>query len=418
MLSSLMYWPKLDDHKMKLKVFEALSANANYRSENILGIPGTFLDPDLFYDIPFLKDAPFLSSLIANPNHIGCHTLNGEHESLFSGTQKIEKDLIRICAEELFKAEPGRYDGYVASGGTEANIEALWMYRNYYFRERDAMGSEIAVICSSDTHYSVYKACNLLRLDSIVVNVDGKDRVPDIHDMEHQVSRALRTGKKYFILVLNMGTTMFGSVDPIEKVSSFFNLLELDYKLHVDAAHGGFMYSMTNPGNPIHFMNPSVSSVSLDAHKMLQAPYGTGIFLARKGLIAYAKTPEATYVKGTDYTLCGSRSGANAVCVWMLLHTHGSAGWIKKMRELSEKSAQFCDALTRIGIGHFRNPYMNIVALKADQVPAALAERYYLVPDTYHGEPNWYKVVIMPHVSQHILDNFLTDLLAATTASS
>lgn len=39
--------------------------------------------------------------LIANPNHIGCHTLDGEKEALFKGSQEIEKDLIRICAEEI-----------------------------------------------------------------------------------------------------------------------------------------------------------------------------------------------------------------------------------------------------------------------------------------------------------------------------
>lgn len=44
-----MFWPKLTSSKIKLKVFEALSKNANYRSELILGIPGTYLDTEVFY---------------------------------------------------------------------------------------------------------------------------------------------------------------------------------------------------------------------------------------------------------------------------------------------------------------------------------------------------------------------------------
>ena len=56
---------------------------------------------------------------------------------------------------------------------------------------------------------------------------------------------------------------------------------------------------------------------------MLQAPYGTGIFLARKGLINYVYTETASYVKGLDATLVGSRSGANAIAVWMILKSHG-----------------------------------------------------------------------------------------------
>jgi hypothetical protein len=35
----------------------------------------------------------------------------------------------------FFKAEPGSFDGYIASGGTEANIQALWIYRNYFMNE-------------------------------------------------------------------------------------------------------------------------------------------------------------------------------------------------------------------------------------------------------------------------------------------
>ena len=131
-----MFWEKYSYSQIKSKVFDSLSKNTNYRTENIIGIPGTFLDTDIFYDdAPFLKDAPFLSTLIANPNHIGVHTFGDEHEDFFSGTQELEKDLIKICAEEIFGAEPNSYDGYVASGGTEANIEALWIYRNYFKKE-------------------------------------------------------------------------------------------------------------------------------------------------------------------------------------------------------------------------------------------------------------------------------------------
>lgn len=89
-----MFWEKYQYTEVKNKVFEALNKNANYRSETILGIPGSFLDTDIFYDdAPFLKDAPFLTTLIANPNHIGVHTLGEEHEEFFSGTQELEKIL-------------------------------------------------------------------------------------------------------------------------------------------------------------------------------------------------------------------------------------------------------------------------------------------------------------------------------------
>lgn len=391
-------------------MFEALSKNANYRSEYILGIPGTYLDTEVFYDdAPFLKDAPFLSMFIANPNNIGCHTLDGEHEVIFKGSQEMERDLIRICAEEIFAAGKGEYDGYVASGGTEANIEALWVYRNYFIAEHNALPEQIAVINSADSHYSLPKGCNLLSLKQVVVNVHDNTREIDVNDLEQKIHMALHQGVRYFIVVVNLSTTMFGSVDDIDKITNVLNLFHLNYKLHIDAAFGGFIYPFTNADSRHNFRNPNVSSIAIDGHKMLQAPYGTGIFLSRKNMIGYVGTKEATYVQGGDYTLCGSRSGANAACVWMILHMHGSVGWSVKMNQLLDKTTSVCCALDDMGVEFYRNPFLNIIAIRSRFISPALAKQFYLVPDS-HNNPSWYKLVMMPHVKQGILDQFLSQL--------
>ena len=406
-----MYWPKLSNQKIKLKIFEALSKNANYRSENILGIPGTFLDTEVFYDgEPFLKDAPFLSTLIANPNHIGCHTLEDEHEEMFNGTQEIEKDLIRICAEEIFKAEPHSYDGYIASGGTEANIEALWIYRNYFQQEMDAKLNEIAVIYSEDTHYSIPKAINLLGLKEVIYKVRPDTREIDVADIESKLNAAIIRGKKYFIVVLNLSTTMFGSVDDIDRVYDLLSFHQLDFKIHIDAAFGGFIYPFTNADSKFTFADRKINSISLDGHKMMQAPYGTGIFLIRKNFMKYVCTQQAAYVQGMDYTVCGSRSGANAICLWMIFHAHGSVGWALKMNNLLEKTTGICKALDELGVEYYRNPYVNIISIKSKYVSAELAKQFYLVPDTHTSEAAWYKIVVMPHVKPEITNDFLEQL--------
>ncbi len=406
-----MYWEKYSYSKIKSKVFEALSNNTNYRTESILGIPGTFLDSDIFYDdAAFLKDAPYLSTLIANPNHIGVHTFGDEHEDFFKGTHEIEKDLIKICAEEIFSAEPGTYDGYVASGGTEANIEALWIYRNYFTSEFKAKLNEIAVVYSADTHYSIPKALDLLNLHGIELNVDAVTRKIQIRDFEQKIESALHKGVKFFIVNMNMSTTMFGSVDDIETITSFLNLIKVNYKLHVDGAYGGFIYPFTcTEKNAFTFKNKDISSFSIDGHKMLQAPYGTGIFLIRKNFLKYVCTNEAGYVKGKDFTLCGSRSGANAVCVWMILRIHGSDGWKVKMQGLIDRTTFICDKLDEWGIHYFRNPHLNIVTIHSEFISSVLAKKYHLVPNS-HNNPDWFKIVVMQHVRQGIIDNFLIEL--------
>lgn len=402
-----MYWPKLPTRDIKQRVFEALAQNISY-TENILGIPATYLDQEQFYfNAPFLKDAAFISVLINNPNHIGCHTYS-EGEEYFRGTQRLEVDLIRICAEEIFEANPGGYDGYVAPGGTEANIQALWVYRNYFVKEKGARPEEVGVVFSEDVHYSVYKGCNLLGIQPVRVSLDN-NRLWDLNDLKQKLTDARRQGIKYLIVHLTMGTTMFGSVDepvPImEKVKELFK----DYFVHVDAAFGGFIYPFTSGKDDLSFRNPDISSFAIDGHKMLQAPYGTGIFICRKGLIEYTQTNEATYVHGTDFTLCGSRSGANAVAVWMILMTHGSAGWTYTMQKLLDRTDNICDALNEMGIEYYRHPSMNIVAIKAKYISHEIAHKYHLVSDDYHN-PQWWKVVVMMHVDKPVIDNFLVEL--------
>ena len=405
-----MFWPKLDNRKIRQTVFDALSKNISYRSEMVLGIPATYLDTEIFYeDAPFLKDSPFLSTLVANPNHIGCHTVGEDHEDVFAGTQEIEKKLIKICAEEIFKAEPGGYDGYVASGGTEANIEAIWIYRNYFVESKNAKLNEICIVSSGDTHYSIHKASNLLNIDNIVVPVNEHHQI-SIPELEKCVNKALHEGKKYFIMVVNMSTTMFGSVDDINAVTNYFNLLHLNYKLHVDAAYGGFIYPFTNSESIFNFKNPDVCSISIDGHKMLQAPYGTGILLIRKNYMPYVCNDNATYVNGKDYTLVGSRSGANAICMWMILHAHGSEGWGRKMRELLDITSDFCAALSEMEVEYYRNPHLNIVTIKSKYVSSELAKKFVLVPDTHEKTAKWYKIVVMSHVNKSALTRFLKEL--------
>jgi len=75
-----MSWIKKSQEEIRSQIFEALSKNVNYQKESIIGVPGSFLDEKVFHPDKFnLSEAPFLSTLLQNPNHIGCHTL-GESE--------------------------------------------------------------------------------------------------------------------------------------------------------------------------------------------------------------------------------------------------------------------------------------------------------------------------------------------------
>ena len=392
------FWKKLNQESIKERVYAALEQNVNYADQIVLGVPASYLDEKVFYrDAMIVKEAPFISTLIQNPNHIGCHTL-GQSERFFAGTQAIELDLLNICAVDILKAETGSFDGYVAAGGTEANMQALWVYRNYYKKEYSALPSEITLMCSEDSHYSMDKAADVLSIDLLKIPVGAYDRKVSKRELQKCITGAQDKGKKYFIVVCNMMTTMFGSVDDPTLYAEVLREQNCQFKMHVDGAYGGFYFPFSNAQSKLDFTNPHITSFTLDAHKMAQAPYGTGIFLIRKNYIQFANTRTASYVEGEDYTLIGSRSGANAVAVWMILSKNGPYGWFEKIFVLQKRTEWMCRQLDELGVRYYRHPYSNIITIAAESVPESVAKEFGLIPDN-HANPKWFKIVLMDHVT-------------------
>ncbi|HIP32764.1 MAG TPA: aspartate aminotransferase family protein, partial [Crocinitomicaceae bacterium] len=298
---------------------------------------------------------------------------------------------------------------------TEANIQAIWIYRNFYLQEKNAQHNEIAILCSEDSHYSMDKAANLLNIGLYKIKTDNANLYLLKNSVENELEKALLAGKKYFIVIVNMMTTMFGSVDDYTVYVNALEQRNLPFKMHVDAAFGGFYYPFSNREYKLNFANKYISSVTLDAHKMAQAPYGTGIFLARKNLMNYSTTKEASYVAGEDSTLIGSRSGANAISIWMILSKYGPNGWMEKIFILQKRTDWLCQRLDEFGVEYFRNSHSNIVTIKSHFITDDLATKFGLVPDN-HQNPNWYKIVVMDHVEIEKLEPFLKELKTFTEA--
>ncbi|MEM7104668.1 MAG: aminotransferase class I/II-fold pyridoxal phosphate-dependent enzyme [Bacteroidota bacterium] len=403
-------WKKLKKEAIRETVINCLLQNTDFRDETIIGVPGSYLDEKVFnHQASFLQDAPFLTALLNNPNHIGCHTL-GHSEPFFKGSHELERTVIRICAEDIMNGAPNGQDGYIASGGTEANIQALWIFRNYFMQNKAAEIHNIAILCSTDTHYSIDKAANILNIHLIKINIEKDTRKVCKDDLDSKLKSARENGIRQIIVVANMMTTMFGSVDNLDTYLDALSRNNLPYKVHVDAAYGGFFHPFSTNDKQLTFANPAVDSITMDAHKKLQAPYGTGIFLARKGMMEYAVTPEAQYVKGLDSTLSGSRSGANAISVWMILTSYGPHGWFERINTLVNRTEWLCTKLTTLGIRYFRETNSNIVTIWAEDIPEKSANTFGLVPNKHSGKPEWYKIVVMDHVSPETIEKFLETL--------
>ncbi len=403
------YWKHYTKKEQNRKIDEALEKNVNFLTDVSLGLPASKLDEMVFSsDASYLNDSPLLRTFVNNPNHIGCHT-TGSSENAFAGTHQLEREVLEVLAVDIFKCT-AEFDGYIATGGTEANIQALWIYRNLYKREFNAKQEDIVVVYSEDSHYSMPKGANILNLDTAIIPVDFLTRKIKEEELEKIILKLKDQGKKYFIVVANMGTTMFGSVDNPDTYANLLIKHNVEFKIHIDGAFGGFIYPINTEKTSVNFSNKHISSITIDAHKMLQAPYGTGVFLCRKGLIENVLTKEAQYVTGMDLTLSGSRAGASAIAVWMILFSYGPYGWFEKISVLLMRTQWLCDELDKLNIKYYRHHRMNIVTIHSEFIPDELMHKYHLVPDTHNGNHKWLKIVIMDHVKVDDLMAFINDI--------
>ncbi len=115
--------------------------------------------------------------------------------------------------------------GYLTSGGTESNIQAVRSAR-----ER-AETDDPVVVAPESAHFSFHKAASVLGVDLRTVPTDEDGRA----DVD-AVAAALDADAALVVAVA--GSTEYGRVDPITALSEL--AVDAGVPLHVDAAWGGF----------------------------------------------------------------------------------------------------------------------------------------------------------------------------------
>lgn len=233
--------------------------------------------------------------------------------------------------------DPHHALGVMCSGGTVANLTALWAARNQafpaegsfkgihregLFRALRFYGYEgAAVLVSRRGHYSLRKAADVLGLGRdflIAVDTDDDNRViPDA--LRDKCLELQRQKIKVLSIVGIAGTTETGSVDPLDTLADIAREFGAHY--HVDAAWGGPTLFSRRHRDLLKGIERA-DSVTIDAHKQLYVPMGSGLVVFRNPATVNAIELHAQYVirKGSkdlgSTTLEGSRPG-----MAMLIHS-------------------------------------------------------------------------------------------------
>ncbi len=293
------------------------------------------------------------------------------------GLVQLEQNVIDWFAAEL--GLPAESGGLLTTGGSMANLIAIVTAR----RERLPPDFLRGVLYASDqAHHSVGKAAVLAGFPAERIRSIPSDRLfrMDVQALEAAVLADAAAGLTPFAVVASAGTTNTGAVDDLPAVAEVARRRGL--WLHVDAAYGGF-FAMTARGKRVLAGIERADSVTLDPHKGLFLPYGTGCLLVRdRAALRRAHAMSASYMPPmqTEDSLVDfcelspelSRE-ARGLRVWVPLKLHGATAFRAALDEKLDLTLRAADALRAMpDVEMVAEPELSLLAFRYK--PAAISD--------------------------------------------
>jgi tyrosine decarboxylase / aspartate 1-decarboxylase len=234
-----------------------------------------------------------------NPNN---HALDGGRAS-----SAMEKEAVQALAK-MFGWE--EHLGHLTSGGTMANLEALWV--------SGQLKPGQTILASEQAHYTHSRISAVLKLPFESIPCDARARM----DLDALKKRLNKGGVG--TVVVTMGTTATGSVDPLLEILALRQIH--GFRVHCDAAYGGYFGltgNLASEARAAFDRLQDVDSIVIDPHKHGLQPYGCGCVLFRDPSAGrlYRHDSPYTYFSSKELHLgeisleC-SRPGAAAVALW------------------------------------------------------------------------------------------------------
>ena len=242
----------------------------------------------------------------------------------------VERQALRWVGELV--GYPGE-GGSFTSGGMLSNLTALTAARERALpgsRRRGIAGTPATIYCSSEAHYSIVRAAEVLGLGSDAVRavpIDENRRARP-QDVAAAIDADRAAGITPIAVIASAGTTLTGAVDPIARLADV--CASRGVWLHVDGAYG--LPAAAAPSAKGLFAGlERADSVSVDAHKWLYLPKACSIVLVRdKSSLVEAFAHDESYMlhdederHAVDTTLEYSRP-FRALKLWLALRTHGA----------------------------------------------------------------------------------------------
>jgi aromatic-L-amino-acid decarboxylase len=212
------------------------------------------------------------------------------------GAVRMEHILTRWMASVA--GFPETAAGNLTSGGSIATLVGIVTAREAQgIKARDIERS--VIYATAHAHHSVDKAIRIAGLGECVIRsvpMDARHRM-DADALGRAIGDDRAAGLNPFLVVASAGTTDVGAVDPLGAIAD----VAADHQLwlHVDGAYGAF-FALCDEGRRVLAGLDRADSLTMDPHKGLFLPYGSGAVLVKNTAAAKsAHSYTANYMQDT-----------------------------------------------------------------------------------------------------------------------
>ncbi|GAX82153.1 hypothetical protein CEUSTIGMA_g9581.t1 [Chlamydomonas eustigma] len=293
---------------------------------------------------------------------------------------------------KLWEIDEEEYWGYITTCGTEGNLHGI-------LTGRENLPDGI-LYASQESHYSVFKAARMYRMDS------EKIKTLETGEIDYDDLRAslLKNRGRAAVLNVNIGTTVKGAVDDLDKVLDILKetgYTEDRFFIHCDGALFGMMMPFLKDAPMVTFKKP-IGSVSVSGHKFVGAPVPCGVVITRFKYVMALST-DVEYLNSRDATIMGSRNGHAPIYLWYTLTRKGYEGMRKDVEKCMRNAETLKQMLATAGIKSMLNELSNTVVFERPR-EESFVRKWQLA-----CEGDIAHVVVMPNVDINKLEDFVQD---------
>ena len=266
---------------------------------------------------------------------------------------------------------PDSSQGLLTTGGSMANFTGIYTARRERLPEDFLNGT---LYCSDQVHHSMTKAAMMAGFPQSNIRTVSSDehyRMP-LGDLCEMIRRDRARGMHPFLVVGSAGTVNTGTIDDLSTLAVI--AAEEDLWFHVDGAYGAF-FVLTERGKSAFVGIERADSISLDPHKGLFLPYGTGCLVVRDGAaLKRAHHVSADYmppiqedpdlIDFSEYSPELSRD-FRGLRVWLPIKMHGIGTFRRALDEKLDLAEWACGELEKIDhIEIVARPELSIVVFR------------------------------------------------------